>query len=114
MSRWRSLLWLVALLAFVAPALGTTAMAERAPPMHASTAVADCAEHAPPPADPCPAKDTAKHAAGECCPSMACSLALLPTANGTTAPDALAPPAPAFAPSLAGLDITKDPPPPRA
>ncbi|WP_395714889.1 hypothetical protein [Reyranella sp.] len=112
MSRWRSLVWLVALLAFVAPALSAAAMVGGAPTARAAAA-ADCAEHAPPPADPCPARDTAKHGAAECCPSMACALAVLPAASGVARPGALAPPAPAFAPSLAGLDVTKDPPPPR-
>ena len=113
MLRWRSLLWLVALLAFLAPSLGTPAMAGGGLPAQ-ERAAADCPEHAPPPSDPCPAKDTAKHAAGECCPSMTGSLAVLPSADDIARPTALDPPAPALGPSLAGLDLTKDPPPPRA
>jgi hypothetical protein len=113
MSRWRSLLWLVVLLGFVAPALPAAAMAGAAARAHAAAA-ADCPEHAPPPADPCPARDTAKHASGECCPSLVCSLAVLPPAGAVARPGALDLPAPAFAPRLAGLDITEDPPPPRA
>lgn len=113
MLRWRSLLWLVALLAFLVPSLGASAMAGGGQPVQ-ERAAADCPEHAPPPSDPCPAKDTAKHAAGECCPSMAGSLAVLPSASGIARPTAPTRPAPAFGPSLAGLDLTKDPPPPRA
>ena len=110
MARLRALFWLVALFAFALPMLGT------APAGHARVgaeqAAADCPEHAPPP-DPCPAKGTAKHAAGECCPLMSSTLALLPlSVDGETAASYSAP-VPSPVRSLAGYVFTKDPPPPR-
>ena len=99
------LVWLLALLALVAPpgfAAHATMMPEKA--------MADCAHHAPP---PCPDDGTAKHAASTCCPAMAGAVALL-----SAAPVALTPPAATPVerpvPGLAGRTVSKDPPPPRA
>jgi hypothetical protein len=110
MIRLRSFLWLVALLGFVASSFGAASMvhAVQAP----QAAVVDCPGHAPPP-DPCPARGTAKHLAGDCCPLMSSTLALLPaTADGETAVSFSAPVAPPVR-HLAGHFYTKDPPPPR-
>ncbi|GEP57265.1 hypothetical protein [Reyranella soli] len=111
MVRLRSLLWLVALVGFIVPSLGTVSVA-KASSSAEHAAVADCLEHAPPPA-PCPDKDSAKHAAGTCCPLMtAVPALLLPAAvvEMSFASAALAAPS---VPSLAGRIFTKDPPPPR-
>ena len=109
MSRLRALVWLIALVAFIVPPLGTMSLAHAA--MAPEQAAADCPEHAPPP--DCPAQGTAKHAAGQCCSLMACAVALLPPAllSGTPAFYQDRPAAPVA--SLAGLAFTKDPPPPR-
>ena len=112
MTRSRSLFWLVALIAFVMPSLGTASMAHAAAASKEGTASVDCPEHAPPP-DPCPAKGTAKHAAGDCCPLMVSALAVLPpAAEGDAAPSFHAP-QPERVRSLAGRLFTQDPPPPR-
>jgi hypothetical protein len=113
MSRLRplhSIARLVVLIAFVVPPLGPASMghamsAERASAM-------DCPDHAPPP-DPCPEKGTAKHVAGDCCPLMATTVALLPPAVSVDGVAAVRAPAPARAHDLAGCIYTKDPPPPR-
>lgn len=107
MTRLRLLVWLVALMALVAPP-GMTLHA-MAP---AAEAMADCAEHAPPP--PCPDEGTAKHAASTCCPLMAGTVALLEPAAAIDASMVFISPDPASAPSLAGCILTQDPPPPRA
>jgi hypothetical protein len=108
MIRARLLVWMIAMLALLAPP-GMIAHA-MAPAGHAATV--DCPGHAPPP-DPCPDHDTAKHAAGACCPLMSGAVALLPAAiaSGETASS----PAPRLvrAPSLIGRIVTQDPPPPR-
>ncbi|MGZ5901797.1 MAG: hypothetical protein ACXWK3_18795 [Reyranella sp.] len=111
MTRPRSFLWLVALIAFVVPSLGM-AQVGHAAARGERTVSADCPQHAPPP-DPCPAKGTAKHAAGECCPLMASVLALLPQAAGGYAAMSFRAPIPQPAHSLVGRIFTKDPPPPR-
>lgn len=111
MGRFRSLLWLVVLMGFIAPSFGAASFAHATQPAEAA-ALADCPDHAPPP-NPCPDKDTAKHAAAECCPLMAASFALLPPAAGLDRVAAFDAPTPTRAPSLAGLTFTKDPPPPR-
>ena len=111
MTRPRTFLWLVALIAFVVPSLGLASIGHAAASIE-RTASADCPEHAPPP-DPCPAKGTAKHAAGDCCPLMASALALLPQATGGCAAMSFRAPIPQRARSLAGRIFTKDPPPPR-
>jgi len=106
MVRLRSLLWLIALLGFLAPSFATASMAHMG-----QAASADCPDHAPPP--DCPAQGTAKHAAGSCCPLMAGVAALLPP----VAPVQMAAPCHArpatIAHNLAGLIFTQDPPPPR-
>ncbi len=111
MTRSRSLFWLVALIAFVMPSLGTASLAHAAASIE-RTASVDCPEHAPPP-DPCPEKGTAKHAAGDCCPAMACALAVLPPAAEGDAALSFHAPLPERGRSLAGRLFTQDPPPPR-
>jgi hypothetical protein len=108
MSRARLLLWLIAVVALLAPpGLTVHAMAPVA-----QAASIDCPDHAPPP-DPCPDHGTAKHAAGACCPLMSGAIALLPAtvANGAVAS---AHALPRFRlPRLIGRLFTQDPPPPR-
>jgi hypothetical protein len=111
MVRLRFLLWLVALVGFVVPSLGTVSIAQASSSVE-QTAMADCPDHAPPPA-PCPDRDSAKHAAGTCCPLMAGALALLSPAAVVEISFASAAPAARSAHSLAGRTFTKDPPPPR-
>jgi len=108
MTRLRLLVWLLALMALIAPP-GMTSHAMAAVSQMSSV---DCPDHAPPP-DPCPSEGTAKHAASTCCPLMSGAVALLP------------PPAEIETPvlsdihlslrvrSLVGRIFTKDPPPPR-
>jgi len=104
----RLLVWMVALVALVAPS-GMTVHA-MAPAEQA--ALVDCADH-PPLTDPCPDHGTAKHAAGDCCPLMTSAVALLPPAAGVDGPAASCTLMPAPVRSLVGRDIAKDPPPPR-
>jgi hypothetical protein len=111
MIQARSLVWLVALIAFLVPTLAMASMAHANAPVE-RTASADCPEHAPPP-DPCPAKGTAKHAAGDCCPLMTSTLALLPPAAGGDAALSFHSRVAERVLSLAGRTFTKDPPPPR-
>jgi hypothetical protein len=108
MTRLRLLVWLLSLVALVAPP-GMTLHAMASP---AEMAAVDCPDHAPPP-HPCPDEGTAKHAASTCCPLMAGVVALLPPAvlAQTSAPFHAGPAAPTA--SLAGLVHTQDPPPPR-
>lgn len=115
MTRARSLVWLIALVAFVVPSFGTAVAshAMSAIMAHGAQATsADCPGHAPPPED-CPDQGTARHAAGQCCPMMAGVVAVLPPASVGDAPaplpDWLAVPAR----QLTGLTFTQDPPPPR-
>jgi hypothetical protein len=111
MIRARSLVWLVALIAFLVPTLAMASMAHANAPVE-GTALADCPEHAPPP-DPCPAKDTAKHAAGDCCPLMTSVLALLPSVAGDDLTMSVHSRVAECVHSFAGRLFTKDPPPPR-
>jgi hypothetical protein len=107
--RFRGLLWLVALGAFLLPP-AVAPMAAMDSAKHA--AVSDCPDHAPPPA-PCPDKGSAKHAAGLCCPAMAHVVAVLPVvavAASRASRDVRALPA---ARDLTGLSPHTDPPPPR-
>jgi hypothetical protein len=106
--RLRSLLWLVAMAAFLLPSfVGPAAASDRVE----HPVAGECGHDAPPP--PCPEKNTAKHAAGLCCPLMTCVMALLPSAArvGDRLPsgalDAVA------VPHLIGLSPHQDPPPPR-
>jgi hypothetical protein len=108
MTRLRLLVWLIALMALIAPP-GMT--------IHAMTALSqtssvDCPDHAPPP-DPCPSDGTAKHAASTCCPLMSGAVAVLPPPTGieTRVPFDLH--LSQRTRSLVGLVFTKDPPPPR-
>jgi hypothetical protein len=107
--RTRGLLWLIALLAFAFPPL--TAVAGAAI-HHATVASTDCPDHPPPP-DPCPAKGTAEHAAGDCCPMMTGTLALLPDNVAARHETGLHGRALSAGGQLSGLLFTKDPPPPR-
>jgi hypothetical protein len=105
--RVRSLLWLMAMVAFLLPPLaGPVAASDRM----AHRVMTDC-DHAPPP--PCPEKNTAKHAAGLCCALMSGAIALLPAvpAGSTERMPHLF--AMAAARHLIGLSPHKDPPPPR-
>lgn len=118
MTRLRALVWLIAVVAFVVPAFGTTmaghAMAAAMTPVMMQgeqAASVDCPEHAPPP--DCPAQGTAKHAAGQCCPMMSCTFAMLAPTMVADVALSFAPDAAAVARSLTGLVFTKDPPPPR-
>jgi hypothetical protein len=109
MSRLRILVWLIALVALVAPP-GMTLHALAAP---AAGAVAvDCHDHAPPP-DPCPDDGSAKHAASTCCPLMAGAVALLSSMTAVEVPFAFDAHLMPRVRSLSGLIPTKDPPPPR-
>lgn len=108
MVRARLLVWMIAVVALLAPP-GMTAHA-MAPAGQLSSV--DCPDHAPPP-DPCPDHGTARHAAGVCCPLMAGTLALVPPATSVEGPTVFHPPAPAPALNLSGLTFSQDPPPPR-
>lgn len=110
MGRFRSIAWLIALIAFLTAPFGPASMAYAAQPIK-QAALLDCPDHAPPP--DCPAQGTAKHAAGKCCPLMAGVVALLPAgAFAQTEAPAHARPR-TIAPNLTGLAYTQDPPPPR-
>lgn len=109
---FRSLLWLIAVVAFAFPPFSGAAASMASHGNASTAATTDCPDHAPPP-DPCPAKGTAKHAAGDCCPMMSGTIALLPdapTSDKQAAPSGHV----AFAGApLIGFLPTKDPPPPR-
>jgi hypothetical protein len=107
--RLRSLLWLIALCAFLLPPAVTPTEAT-APSKHGM--MSNCPDHAPPPA-PCPEKGSAKHAAGLCCPAMAQVVAVLPVVAMTTSLASSDPPALSVTRDLTGLSPHKDPPPPR-
>ncbi len=110
MNRFRSLFWLLALIAFLAPSLGMGSMAHAMQlPEHA--AMSDCPGHAPPP--DCPAQGTAKHAAGQCCPMTANHVAVIPPVAlvQPSAPLHVRPAAVTL--YLTGLTFAEDPPPPR-
>jgi hypothetical protein len=111
----RTLVWLIALVAFVVPSFGAAAASHAmAHPtaLEAQAASVECPDHAPPPAD-CPAQGTAKHAAGQCCPMMSCTLAVPPLSMAEDAQPPLGQPPLAPVRGLAGLTFTQDPPPPR-
>jgi hypothetical protein len=115
MTRTRSLVWLIAVIAFVVPSFGTAVASHAMTPSMthgAQAASVECPDHAPPPED-CPAEGTAKHAAGQCCPMMSCTFAVLPpaSADGALALHHIWLAAPVR--SLTGLTFTQDPPPPR-
>ena len=108
MTRIRLFVWLLTLMALIAPpGLGAHAMAPAT-----QTSSVECPDHAPPP-DPCPSEGTARHAASACCPLMMGAVALLPVPVGAETPTMLDIPVPAPAHSLVGRLFTKDPPPPR-
>jgi hypothetical protein len=109
MIRLRAFVWLIAIVAFIAPPFGTMSLAHSALP--SEQAAADCPDHAPPP--DCPAQGTAKHAAAQCCPLMAGVVALVPPAVLADAPVSFHALLAAPAPSLVGLIYKQDPPPPR-
>lgn len=108
MMRMRLLVWLLALVALIAPP-GMSAHA-MAPAAHLSSV--DCPDHAPPP-DPCPSEGTAKHAASACCPLMAGAVALLPPPASVDKRIHFHAPALEIVRNLVGRLFTKDPPPPR-
>ena len=108
MTRLRLFVWLIALMALIAPP-GMSSMRWR---RLAQTSSVDCPDHAPPP-DPCPSEGTAKHAASACCPLMSGAVALLPAPASIETPIALDVLLSLRARSLAGRLFTKDPPPPR-
>ena len=108
----RTLVWLIALIAFLVPSLASgTAMHPVAPQDQA--ALSDCPNHAPPPADPCPDKGTAKHAASACCPLMSGEIAVMPSIAPEASSSPVDPPLVALAHRLIGFTFTQDPPPPR-
>lgn len=111
MIRVRFLVWLITLVALIAPP-GLVAHAASAAPSGEAAAV-DCPDHAPPPV-PCPDEGTARHAASTCCPLMASAVALLAPAPDLASPLATTPPAAPRARSLAGRILVTDPPPPRS
>ena len=103
----RLLVWMVALVALMAPpAMTLHAMM----PAHAVSM--DCPDHAPPP-DPCPSHDTAKHAAGDCCPLMAGTVALLPQPPAIDIRSLFQALIAERSRHLAGQTFSQDPPPPR-
>jgi hypothetical protein len=106
--RVRSLLWLVAVAAFLLPSfVGPAFASDRMD----NPVVSDCGHDTSPP--PCPEKDTAKHAAGLCCPVMSCVVALLPPVAATGTSGLSASLVSVAVPHLIGLSPHKDPPPPR-
>jgi hypothetical protein len=110
--RLRRFLWLIALTAFVILPFGLETGSASAHGQGTIEAMTDCPDHAPPP-KPCPAQGTAKHTAGDCCPAMSGSLAVLPPAPDDAASIHGAGYAPSLTPVLHTIDLTKDPPPPR-
>jgi hypothetical protein len=106
--RLRSLLWLVAVAAFLVPSVVGPAAAHH---RMSSPVMSDCGHEMPPP--PCPEKGTAKHAAGLCCPFMSGTVALLPPADAAGSRSLPAAFLPLAVPHLTGLSPHKDPPPPR-
>lgn len=106
--RLRSLLWLVATMAFLLPSfVGPAAASDR---MVSHPAMSDCGHDAPP---PCPEKDTAQHAAGLCCPFMSGTGELMPTGAAVDARSLHGSYLLPAARHLTGLSPHKDPPPPR-
>ena len=107
MTRLRLFVWLIALMAFIAP----PGMSAHAMMPAAEASSVDC-DHAPPP-DPCPSEGTAKHAASACCPLMSGAVAVLPAPAVMETPVPLDVLLSLRVRSLAGRLFTKDPPPPR-
>ena len=108
MTRLRLLVWLIALMALIAP----PGMSIHAMAAASQTSSVDCPDHAPPP-DPCPSEGTAKHAASACCPLMSGAVALLPAPADIETPVLLDVLLSLRVRSLVGRIFTKDPPPPR-
>ncbi|HET9540094.1 MAG TPA: hypothetical protein VFQ46_05800 [Candidatus Limnocylindria bacterium] len=108
MTRLRLFVWLVALMALIAP----PGMSAHAMMPAAEASSVDCADHAPPP-DPCPDEGTAKHAASACCPLMSGAVALLPPPTEVETPVLFDVHLSLLVRSLVGRIFTKDPPPPR-
>jgi hypothetical protein len=108
MTRLRFLVWMIALMALIAPP-GMTIHAVAAVSQMSSV---DCPDHAPPP-DPCPSEGTAKHAASTCCPLMSGAVALLPPPAEIATPVLFDVHLSLRVRSLVGRIFTKDPPPPR-
>ena len=108
MTRLRLLVWLVALMALIAP----PGMSLHAMAAVSQTSSVDCPDHAPPP-DPCPSEGTAKHAASACCPLMSGAVALLPPPLGIETRVPFDVHLSQRVNSLVGRFFTKDPPPPR-
>jgi hypothetical protein len=106
MKAARLLVWMVTLLALLAPPAMT---------LHAATPAQaiDCPDHALPPSDPCPDRGTARHAAGDCCPLMAGTMALLPEPPAVDVRSPFQTIRAERSQSLAGQVFSKDPPPPR-
>jgi hypothetical protein len=104
----RLLVWLIAVVALLAPP-GLTVQATMAA---GHVATVDCPHHAPPP-DPCPERGKAKHAAGVCCPLMSGAVALLPATVANAAVASSHALQSVRLPSLIGRLFTQDPPPPR-
>ena len=114
MTRLRTLVWLIAMVAFAVPSFGTVmASHAMAPTMEsgAQAASADCPDHAPPP--DCPAQGTAKHAAGECCPLMSGTVALLLPGPAAEVPLRSHVRVVAVVATLTVLFLAHEPPPPR-
>lgn len=110
MTRARTLVWLIAVVAFAVPSFGTV-MAGHAMAPAGQVASVDCPDHAPPPG--CPAQGTAKHAAGECCPLMSGAVALLLPGPIAEAPARSHARVIAAVANLASLFLKHEPPPPR-
>lgn len=114
MTRARTLVWLIAVIAFAFPSAGTVGASHAMTPateLGALAASADCPDHAPPP--DCPAQGTAKHAAGQCCPQMAGVVALLLPGAVAEVPARFHARVIAAATYLTGLFLAQEPPPPR-
>jgi hypothetical protein len=120
MTRARTLVWLIALAAFVVPSFGAAAASHAMAQLTeqgAPAASVDCPDHVPPPTPypdtPCPEQGTAKHAASQCCPLMSGAVALLPSTAAEQASSRAEPLLLVLAHRLDGLTFTQDPPPPR-
>jgi hypothetical protein len=114
MTRARTFLWLIAVIALAVPSFGTVGAGHAmASPMEigAQAASVDCPDHAPPP--DCPAQGTAKHAAGECCPLMSGAVAVLLPGAIAEAPARFHTRVIAAAANLTSLFLAQEPPPPR-
>ncbi len=110
MTRLRTLIWLIAVVAFAVPSFGTV-MASHAMAPAGQAASLDCPDHAPPP--DCPAQGTAKHAAGQCCPQMTGAVALLLPGATAKAPVRAHTRVIVAATTLVSLFLAQEPPPPR-